>query len=36
MTLVEVLAVWGITLNERQAKQLFHELLDAWVGEDDG
>ena len=29
MTLVEVLAVWGITLNERQAQQLLEEMMGA-------
>ena len=29
MTLVEVLAVWGIVLNERQAQQLLEEMMGA-------
>ena len=29
MTLIEVLAVWGITLNERQAQQLLEEMMEA-------
>ena len=29
MTLIEVLAVWGITLNERQAQQLLEEMMGA-------
>ena len=29
MTLLEVLAVWGITLNERQAQQLLEEMMGA-------